>query len=137
MANDRPSSLYRFGDFSLDVDGHRLSRQGDDVLLRPKPFATLVHLVERAGQLASKQELIDDVWQGAIVSENALTRCIKEIRKALEDDSRNPTYIGTVHGLGYRFLSGGLARRRICHQDLGLRDWNLLTRRSPLRQPLR
>ncbi|MEW6269859.1 MAG: AAA family ATPase, partial [Thermodesulfobacteriota bacterium] len=71
--------------------------------LTPKEFAVLRHLVERAGRLVTKAELLDSVWD-AVVSESALTSCIRDLRRALADSSRVPLYIETVHRRGFRFI---------------------------------
>lgn len=96
---------YRFGDFTLDLEGHRLSRRGRDIRLQPKTFDTLRCLVERHGRLVSKHELHQCVWGEVAVSDGALTRCIVEVRKALGDGATGPRYIQTVARLGFRFIA--------------------------------
>ena len=78
--------------------------------LTPKEFATLRYLVERANRLVTKDELLSTVWGDAIVSEAALASCIRDLRRALNDSSRTPRYIETVHRRGFRFIGplGGL-----------------------------
>ena len=65
----------------------------------------LAYLAIVAGELASKQNLIDAVWQTEFVSEHALTQVIAEIRAALGDDARNPTYIENIPRRGYRLVT--------------------------------
>ena len=72
--------------------------------LTPRAAAVLCALAERAEQLVTKQELLDRVWAGRVVSDDALTSCIQELRGALKDDSRHPRYIETHHRRGYRLL---------------------------------
>ena len=72
--------------------------------LPPKTFAVFRHLVEHAGRLVTKKDLLAAVWGGTIVSEAALTSCIRDLRKALTDSSRAPRYIETVHRRGFRFV---------------------------------
>ena len=94
-----------FGPFQLDLTAGQLMR-GDDVLpLRPKSFAVLSLLVHSAGQLVSKESLMQTVWPNVIVNEQALKNCIRELRKALGDTPRNSEFIQTVHGRGYRFIA--------------------------------
>src|SRR5262249_47747515 len=62
-------------------------------------------LIEKRGQLVEKRELIDVVWGGTFVTDNALTRVIAQLRKALGDDAKESRYIGTVPTRGYRFIS--------------------------------
>lgn len=95
---------YRFGDFTLDLDEHRLATTARHIPLQPKTFDTLRCLVERHGRLVTKRELHDHVWGDVAVSDGALGRCIVEVRKALGDAATQPRYIETVPRLGYRFI---------------------------------
>jgi DNA-binding winged helix-turn-helix (wHTH) protein/predicted ATPase len=72
--------------------------------LMPRTYAVLRHLVERAGRLVTKEELLATVWRDAVVSESALTSCIRDLRRALRDSSRAPRYVETVHRRGFRFI---------------------------------
>src|SRR5262245_26127677 len=86
--------------------------RGDDRLeLTPKAFTVLRHLVEHPEYLITKDELLAAAWGDTIVSEAALTSCIRDLRKALEDSSRTPRYIETVHRRGFRFI-GPVGRSR-------------------------
>ncbi|HPI72064.1 MAG TPA: winged helix-turn-helix domain-containing protein [bacterium] len=78
--------------------------QQQEIALRPKAFETLLYLVQHAGRLVKKEELLEKIWSGSFVSETTLTHCIEEIRTALLDDAHNPRYIKTVHRLGYKFI---------------------------------
>ena len=80
-----------------------MRRDGVVLPLRPKSFDTLFYLVQNAGRLVPKAELIDSVWQNVNVTENSLVQCIKDIRQALSDDAQ--TVIKTVSKRGYRFAS--------------------------------
>lgn len=95
---------YRFGDFALDLDACALLRGDESFRLQPKTFDVLRYLVENAGRLVTKQELLDAVWPGVVVTENSLTRCIKDVRRALDDDVDAPRYVETLPRKGYRFL---------------------------------
>src|SRR5207249_6297799 len=77
---------------------------GQRLQLMPRAFAVLRHLVDHAGRLITKEELLTRVWRDAIVSEAALTTCIRDLRKALGDSSDAPRYIETVHRRGFRFI---------------------------------
>lgn len=96
--------VYRFGEFSLEVSERRLMHGEQEVPLSPKTFDTMLFLVERHGHLVTKEELLDAVWKEVAVTENAMTRCIKEIRKALSDDVQNPQFIKTIPKIGFRFI---------------------------------
>ncbi len=72
--------------------------------LAPRAFAVLRYLVEHRGRLVTKDELLTTVWRDAIVSDAALASGIRDLRRALEDSSRMPRYIQTVHRRGFRFI---------------------------------
>lgn len=97
--------VYRFDRFEVDDRELRLSEDGEPVQVEPKVLRLLVYLIENRNRLVRKQELLDAVWHDAMVTENALTRAIGLLRKALNDDSRVPRYIETVPTAGYRFLA--------------------------------
>lgn len=88
----------------LDLPNQRLWRGLQAIVLRPKTFALLCYLLQHAGQLLSKNTLLETLWPEASVSEVALAVCIRELRQALDDDSRTPRFIETVHRRGYRFI---------------------------------
>ena len=78
---------------------------GDEMVrLPPKAFAVLRLLVEQAGQLVTKEALLEAIWPDAVVNEAVLTVCIGELRKALRDSAQAPRFIETVHRRGYRFI---------------------------------
>jgi pimeloyl-ACP methyl ester carboxylesterase/DNA-binding winged helix-turn-helix (wHTH) protein len=94
-----------FGPFRLDSATGQL-RRGDTVVpLAPKAFTVLQHLVTRPGQLVTKDDLLELAWADVHVGDGALKVCIREIRRALRDDPRTPTYIETAHRRGYRFVA--------------------------------
>jgi TolB-like protein len=90
--------LYRFGRFVLQPAAQRLLVDGEAVSVGPRAFDLLVALVERAGQVVSKLELLDQVWPGLVVEENNLQVQISTLRKIL-----GPNAIATLVGRGYRF----------------------------------
>jgi DNA-binding winged helix-turn-helix (wHTH) protein/tetratricopeptide (TPR) repeat protein len=95
----------RFLEYVLDPLGARLWRGDEVVPLRPKTFALLELLLARRGRLVGKDELLGTLWGDAAVSEGVLTSTVKELRRALADDSRAPRLIETVHRRGYRFIA--------------------------------
>lgn len=97
--------VYEFGPFSLDVEERQIRRGSEQIRLEPKAFDVLRFLVEHAGQLVTKQELINSIWSGLIVGDNSLTRCIHQIRWKIEDSSEKPAFLETVRGSGYRFIA--------------------------------
>jgi DNA-binding winged helix-turn-helix (wHTH) protein/tetratricopeptide (TPR) repeat protein len=92
-----------FLDFELDREKFELRRGGQVLRVEPRVLEVLLYLAENRGRVVTKQELIDRVWAGTIVSESALSRCIMEARKAIGDPDRAEPAIRTVHGRGYRF----------------------------------
>ena len=100
-----PDRILTFGEFRLDAASGRLSRGGEAVALAPKAFALLQALAGQAGRLVSKQDLLSQVWPGVFVSDAVLKGTIRELRKALGDDSHEPRYIETAHRRGYRFVA--------------------------------
>jgi DNA-binding winged helix-turn-helix (wHTH) protein len=94
-----------FEPFCLDVGNERLWRGPEALHLTHKAFAVLRYLAEHAGQLVTKDELLEVVWSQTHVSEAALAVCMREIRQAVGDNPRTPRFIETVHGRGYRFLA--------------------------------
>lgn len=97
-------STVRFGPFRLDHRDARLWCGTEVRRLTPKAFATLELLVARAGQLVSKDEILSAIWPDVTVSEAALATCIREIRRSLGDNARQPRLIETVHRRGFRFI---------------------------------
>src|SRR3954463_12688567 len=94
-----------FGPFRLDPGNARLLRAGRPVALTPKAFDVLHHLAGRPQRLVTKEELFSAVWPDVIVSDASIKVCVREIRKALEDNPKSPTYIETAHRRGYRFIA--------------------------------
>jgi len=90
-----------FGDFVLDLARGCLLHQGVEVPLRPKTFAVLIFLIERAGTLVSKEELLAAVWPNLVVTDDTLVQSIGELRRALAVAGKD--YITTVPRRGYRF----------------------------------
>src|SRR5580765_5267841 len=99
-----PASACRFGPFVLDRAGYRLLRGHEAVRLTPQLLDLLLHLVDRAGVLVTKDELLDALWPNANVTENALTHAVSELRNALGDRASAPLFIKTIARRGYRFI---------------------------------
>ena len=110
MADTWDRGAYRFGPFQLDVRERRLSRGSDVIPLRLKVFDTLRVLVENAGRLVTKQELLDTVWPDTTVEENNLNHNVSVLRKALGEKATGQQYIETVPRVGYRFAAAGRNR---------------------------
>ncbi len=101
----RTAVLYQFGPFQLDPREHRLLREGVEVSLQLKAFEILCLLVENAGRLMKKEDLLERVWPDAVVEENNLNKNVSLLRKALGERATGQTYIETVPRVGYRFVA--------------------------------
>jgi pimeloyl-ACP methyl ester carboxylesterase len=94
-----------FENFELDPAAGRLFGRSGPVALTPKSLALLEYLAARPGRLITKQELLDAIWPGVYVADGALKVCVREIRRALDDDARAPRFVETAHRRGYRFIA--------------------------------
>lgn len=104
--SEAPHTVYRFDRFTVEPHTGRL-RRGDAVVpVEPRVFSILLFLVENRGRLVGKEEIFEEVWKDTLVTDSALTRALARLRKALDDDPREPRYVETVHSRGYRFLAG-------------------------------
>ena len=95
--------MIRFGSFELDRT-QGLRRGKEEIRITPKSLCVLWELASRAGQIVTKEQLFRTVWADTAVGDSALTSCIQELRHALSDDPRRPSFIETLHRRGYRFL---------------------------------
>lgn len=102
---EEAAGIYRFGPFTLEVRERRLLRDSIEIPLRMKVFETLRVLVEHAGRLLTKEELLSAVWPDAVVEENNLNHNISVLRKALGEQATGQRYIETVPRAGYRFTA--------------------------------
>lgn len=93
-----------FGPFAFDPQSRLLWREGTEIALPPRVLAVLEVLLERAGQVVARQDLLERVWKDAFVTDTSLAEAVSFLRQALGDDPQAPTYIQTVHRRGYRFL---------------------------------
>jgi DNA-binding winged helix-turn-helix (wHTH) protein len=93
-----------FDPFCLDLANERLSRGSQVIKVRPKAFAVLNYLLGRPGKLVTKDELLNAVWPETFVGDAVLKVTIRQIREALDDDSKSPRFIETAHRRGYRFI---------------------------------
>jgi Tol biopolymer transport system component/DNA-binding winged helix-turn-helix (wHTH) protein len=78
---------------------------GSPTQLEPRVMQVLVALARRAGQVVSRNDLLDEVWADTVVNEEALTRAVSELRKTFDDSAQDPAVIETIRGTGYRFVA--------------------------------
>src|SRR5215469_11993692 len=97
--------FYEFDGFRLSPKDHSLLCAGRPIPLTPKSFDILLTLIERNGQLVTKDELMRKIWPGSFVAEANLTVNVSALRKALGDTPEHQQYIETVPKLGYRFTA--------------------------------
>ncbi len=96
---------FEFTDYSLDVDCHELRRRGEQIAIEPQVFDLLVFLVRNRERVLSRDDLIDGVWGGRIVSDSAVTTRINAVRRAVGDSGAAQTVIRTVPRKGVRFIA--------------------------------
>ena len=96
---------FRFDNFALDPSDRQLRRDDEPVELNARYFDALALLVREQGRLVSKDRFLDEVWRGVPVTDEALTQCIKTLRRQLGDDAVSPRFIETVPKHGYRFIA--------------------------------
>jgi DNA-binding winged helix-turn-helix (wHTH) protein len=102
-----PDKKIRFDDFELDYGRFQLSRHGRSVRLEGLPLQLLMFLVEKRGQLVTREQISTELWSdGVFVDvEQGINTAIRKIRRALSDDADEPQYVQTVVGKGYRFVA--------------------------------
>lgn len=96
--------IYRFAEFELDLAAVELRADGRVVSLEPQVFALLALLVANGDRMVSREEIVEKVWDGRIVSEAAVSSRVKSARQALGDDGKSQQFIRTIHGQGFRFV---------------------------------
>jgi DNA-binding winged helix-turn-helix (wHTH) protein len=96
--------IFRFTDFEIDIARQELRHAGTIVHIEPQVFDLLVHLVRNRDRIVSKDELIDTVWHGRIVSEATLSSRISAARRALGDSGNDQGLIRTLYKRGFRFV---------------------------------
>ena len=97
--------IYRFGEFQIDTIEETLHRNGKKLSVNRRSFQILRLLVERAGQIVTKQEFFETVWENTFVGDNSLTVTMTALRKILGDDPKQPKFIENLPRKGYRFIS--------------------------------
>jgi DNA-binding winged helix-turn-helix (wHTH) protein/Tfp pilus assembly protein PilF len=96
---------FTFGPFEADRAAYGVTRGRTRLDLTPKLLDLLFYFLDRPGRLITKEELLDGVWPGANVTDNAMAQAISDLREALDDDAGSPTFIRTIARRGYRFIA--------------------------------
>ena len=97
--------IFRFGPCTLDPERRAVRCDGKAARIEPQVFDLLHFLVRSGGRVVTKDEIVDEIWQGRAISDDALTSRIKSARQALGDDGRRQWAIRTVHRVGYQFVA--------------------------------
>lgn len=102
-----PDKKVRFDDFELDFSRFQLFRRGSPVRLEGLPLQLLMFLIEKRGQLVTREEISAALWSKDVFVdvEQGINTAIRKIRRALDDDADEPQYLQTVVGRGYRFVA--------------------------------
>lgn len=105
MDQKRRACVFHFGDCALDSELRELRRRDHLQPVEPKVFDLLQYLIENRTRLVGKEELIERIWRGRIVSDASLSTCVKLARQAIGDSGRRQDYIRTVPRRGFRFVA--------------------------------
>ena len=98
------SGPFRLGDIHVDPERNRIATDDTVHRVTAREMQVLVYLAERAGGVVTRPELLDEVWSGVVVNDEALTLVISRLRSALGDDARAPRVIETIPKKGYRMM---------------------------------
>jgi transcriptional activator of cad operon len=99
------TTILRIGDWCVHPASSEISRDGETVRVEVRTMRLLLCLAERAGEVVSIDDLLDQVWSGVTVSQDSVYQAVASLRRLLGDDPRQPKYIETVPRLGYRLLA--------------------------------
>ncbi len=96
--------LYRFGEYALDTQSYTLQRAGVVVPLEPQVFSVLLYLMKNRDRVVSRDDLVEAVWDGRVVSDAAISSRISSVRQAVGDNGKDQTVIKTIPRRGFRFV---------------------------------
>src|SRR5210317_591186 len=97
--------IYSFDDCILDSESFQLRVAGKPVATEPLVFDLLVYLIEHRDRIVTRDELLDNLWKGKIVTDAALAARLKDARRAVQDSGSRQAVIKTIHSRGYRFVA--------------------------------
>ena len=114
----------QFGDFELDVTAYELRRLGRPVRIERIPMELLILLLERRGDLVSREEIAERLWgkETFIDAETGVNTAVRKIRQALRDSTARPVFIQTISGKGYRFLAPTVSKVSLNQDRAGLEE---------------
>ena len=94
----------QFGEYELDTDNYALRLQGQPLSLEPQVFDLLAYLIQNRERIITRDELVEKLWAGKVISDSTLSSCIKAARKVVGDDGKSQKLIATLNRRGYRFV---------------------------------
>src|SRR5439155_5713736 len=131
QANDS-SGRVRFGVFEVDLQAGELTKRGLRVRLQEQPFQVLAMLLEKPGELVTREELREKLWGQTVVDfDHGLNKAINKIREALGDSAENPRFVETIARRGYRYLADVTPVETSADRQLGPESEGLVTTDSP------
>ncbi len=101
----KPEGIFQFGVYRIDVLARTLRRDGEDIALNRRAFDVLLYLVQNPGRILTRDELLKNVWPDTFVDENSLAQSVSALRRALGEKPGDNSYIATLPGRGYQFIS--------------------------------
>lgn len=111
------NNFYEFQSFRVDEEKRLLWKGEEIVSIKPKTFDTLLALIKNKNEIISKDRLIEEIWQGAAVSDDSLTQQISQLRRLLGDSAEEHKFIITIPGVGYKFVAEVGKSTRNGHPD--------------------
>ena len=102
--------IFAFGEWELDSELYELRRNGRACKIEPQVFDLLHLLLRNRDRVVGRDEIIDQIWNGRIVSEATISTCVKSARQAVGDDGTVQRLIRTIHGRGFRFVGEIVAK---------------------------
>lgn len=131
MKSKRRSPLggeFRTGKWLVQPEACRIHTENEEVRLRPLMMNLLVVLVEHAGEVLSKDRILESVWESRFVSDSSLTREVAELRRILGDNRKDPYYIETIPKRGYRYIARVEPAKRLAGPRLAVLLFDNLNR---------
>jgi len=107
---------FRLDGWTISPPAGTVDRGGESLRLQPKAMELLVFLAARAGEVTTKEEILEKVWAGSFVEEGALAQCVHSLRKALDDDPKEPHFIETIPRRGYRLIAPVAPLERVAEE---------------------
>src|SRR5271168_1470743 len=101
----RTEGIFKFGEFRVDSLSRTLRRQEEIVTLNRRAFDVLLYLVQNPGRVLTRDELLKNIWSDTFVDENSLAQSVSALRRALDEKPGDNSYIVTLPGRGYQFVS--------------------------------